>query len=247
VAVLNSSMTRLLYMTERMKAISEGSRENVKAPFCCLSCKSSATLQLFKESTALLQTIDCRKVWGKQPTGTEQGSTQCSVWNSRKCPANTAGKLKKYNWQSKYGCMQRCLPATYPVKAVTPFGSSNNELHSCRILIAEKHGANHWQEQSKAPLTVCYEFHTSPRQEYSNQFAEQTMSPNNSVVFHLIMVQRNGEKRSWITSGSHTSIGIHWHPFGVLETDDYRQNNHLRFGDKLIFVNYIYMNKKEFK
>jgi hypothetical protein len=54
------------------------------------------------------------------------------------------------------------------------------------------------------------------------------------------LVQRNGEKRSWITSGGHTSIGIHWHPFGVLEADDYRQNNHLRFGDKLIFVHYIY-------
>jgi hypothetical protein len=132
-------------------------------------------------------------------------------------------------------------------KAVPPFGSSNNELHSCRLLIAEKHGANNQQEQSKAPLTVPYEIHTSPRQEYSNRFAKQTMSPNNSVVFHLIMVQRNGEKRSWITSGSHTSIGIDWHPFGVLEADDYHQNNRLRFGDKLIFVKYIYMYKKEFK
>jgi hypothetical protein len=143
--------------------------------------------------------------------------------------------------------VQRCLPTAYPAKAAPPFGSSNNELHSCRLSIAEKHGANNQQEQSKAPLTVWYEIHTSPRQEYSNQFAEQTMSPNNSVVFHLIMVQRIGEKRSWITSGSHTSIGIHWHPFGVLEADNYRQNNRLRFGDKLIFVNYIYMNKKEFK
>jgi hypothetical protein len=143
--------------------------------------------------------------------------------------------------------VQRRLPTTYPAKAAPPFGSSNNELHSCRLLITEKRGANNQQEQSNTPLTVQYEIHTSPRQEYNNQFAEQTMSPNNSVVFHLIMVQRNGEKRSWITSGSHTSIGIHWHPFGVLEVDDYRQNNHLRFGDKLIFVNYIYMNKKECK
>jgi hypothetical protein len=70
------------------------------------------------------------------------------------------------------------------------------------------------------------------------------MLPNNSVVSHLIMVQRNGEKRSWITSGSHTSISIHWYPFGVLEADDYHQNNRLQFGDKLIFVNYIYMKKK---
>jgi hypothetical protein len=36
----------------------------------------------------------CRKAWGKQLTGTEQHSTQCSVWNSHKCPANTANKLK---------------------------------------------------------------------------------------------------------------------------------------------------------
>jgi hypothetical protein len=84
----------------------------------------------------------------------------------------------------------RCVSA----QAVPPFGSSNNKLHSCRLLIAEKRGANNQQEQSKAPLTVWYEIHTSPRQEYGNQFAEQTMLPNNSVVFHLIMVQRNGEK-----------------------------------------------------
>jgi hypothetical protein len=66
-------------MIEKMKAISEGSRENVKVPSHCLSCKSSTTLQLFKELAALLQTIDCRKVWGKKPTGTEQGSTHCLV------------------------------------------------------------------------------------------------------------------------------------------------------------------------
>jgi hypothetical protein len=56
---------------------------------------------------------------------------------------------------------------------------------------------------------------------------QTTMSANNSVVFHLIMVQRSGEKWAWITFGSHTSIGIHWHPFGVLEADDYCQNNRL--------------------
>jgi hypothetical protein len=143
--------------------------------------------------------------------------------------------------------VQRRLPTAYPAKAAPPFGSSNNELHSCRLSIEEKRGANNQQEQSKAPLTVWYEIHTCLREEYSNQFAEQTMSPNNSVVFHLIMVQRDGEKRSWITSGSHTSIGIDWHPFGVLEADDYCQNNHLQFLNKLIFVNYIYMYKKEFK
>jgi hypothetical protein len=64
---------------EKMIAISEGSSKNVKAPSHCLSWENSATLQFFKESTALLQTIDCRKVWVKQPMGTEQGSTHCLV------------------------------------------------------------------------------------------------------------------------------------------------------------------------
>jgi hypothetical protein len=50
-----------------------------KAPSRHVSCESSAALQLFKELAALLQTIDCRKVWGKQLTGTEQGSPPCSV------------------------------------------------------------------------------------------------------------------------------------------------------------------------
>jgi hypothetical protein len=143
--------------------------------------------------------------------------------------------------------VQRPLPTAYPAKPAPPFGSSNNELHSCRLSIAEKHGANNQQDQSNAPLTLWYEIHTSPRQEDGNRFPEQTMSPNNSVVFHLIMVQMDGEKQSWITSGSHTLISIDWNPFGVLEADDYHQNNCLQFGDKLIFVNYIYMYKKEFK
>jgi hypothetical protein len=126
-----------------------------------LSCESSAAFKLFKQLTALLQTINCRKGWGKQPTGTEQGSPHCSVWNSHKCPANTATKSDKYKQETKYGCVQRCLPAAYPAKAVPPLSFSNNELHSCRLSIAEKRGANNQQEQSKAPLTVRYEIHTS--------------------------------------------------------------------------------------
>jgi hypothetical protein len=56
----------------------------------------------------------------------------------------------------------------YPAKAALPFGSSNNELHSCRLSIAEMRGANNQQEKSNAPLTVWYEIHTSPSQEYNN-------------------------------------------------------------------------------
>jgi hypothetical protein len=61
------------------------------------------------------------------------------------------------------------------------------------------------------------------------------------------MVQRDREKWSWMTSGGHTSIGIYWHPFGVLEADSYHQSSLWQFGDQLTFVNYIFMKKKEFK
>ncbi len=80
-------------------------------------------------------------------------------------------------------------------------------------------------------------------QNCSNRFAEQTMSPNNSVALRLIMVQRDGEKQSWITSGGHTLISIVWHPFGVLKADDYRQNFCWQFGNQLVFINYIFMKK----
>jgi hypothetical protein len=83
--------------------------------------------------------------------------------------------------------------------------------------------------------------------QYSNRFAEQTMSPNNSVAFCLIMVKRYGETWSWITSGGHTLIGIGWHPFGVLEADDYPQSNLWQFGNQLIFINHIFMKKNELK
>jgi hypothetical protein len=42
-----------------------------------------------------------------------------------------------------------------------PFSFSNNELHSCRLSIAEKCGANNQEEQSNVTLTVWYEIHTS--------------------------------------------------------------------------------------
>jgi hypothetical protein len=120
--------------------------------------------------------------------------------------------------------VQRCLPAAYPAKAALPFGSSNNELHSCRLSIEEKREANNRQEQSNAPLTVRYEIYTSHYQPR----IEQLICRTNHVAqqfscFSLDYGTERWKKRSWITSGGHTSIGIDWHPFGVLEADDYCQ------------------------
>jgi hypothetical protein len=103
------------------------------------------------------------------------------------------------------------------------------------------------RNRARLPSLFGMKFTQVPRRrEYSNRFAEQTMSPNNSVAFCLIMVQRDGEKWSWMTFGGHTSIGIDWHPFGVLEADNYNRNNRWRFGNKLISINYIFMKKNEF-
>jgi hypothetical protein len=68
-----------------------------KVPSCHVSHKSSAALWLFKQWTALLQTIDCRKAWGKQLTGTEQGSPHCSVWNSHKSQARIRQPICRAN------------------------------------------------------------------------------------------------------------------------------------------------------
>jgi hypothetical protein len=72
-------MVMLLSVAQKTIAMSEGSRVHVKAPSHHLSCESSATLKLFKQLTALLLTINCRKAWGKQPTGTEQ-KAPLTVW-----------------------------------------------------------------------------------------------------------------------------------------------------------------------
>jgi hypothetical protein len=62
------------------------------------------------------------------------------------------------------------------------------------------------------------------------------------------MVQQDGEKWSWTTSEGHTLIiSIDWHPFGVLEADNYHQKSLWQFGNQLTFINYIFMQKKEFK
>jgi hypothetical protein len=68
--------------------------------------------------------------------------------------------------------MQRHRPTANPVKAVPPFSSSNNQLHSCRLSIAEKHGANNQQEQSKALLTVWYMKFTQVPSQYSKRIGE---------------------------------------------------------------------------
>jgi hypothetical protein len=102
--------------------------------------------------------------------------------------------------------------------------------------------------EQASPYCLVWNSHKCPANTAANWglFAEQTSFPNNSVALHLIMVQRDGEKWSWRTSGGYTLIGIDWHPFGVLEADSYCQNYCWQFGNKLIFINYMFMKKNEF-
>jgi hypothetical protein len=52
-------MVMLSHMVQKTIAMWEGSRVHVKAPSCSLSCKSSATLQLFKHLTVYTP-ADCQ-------------------------------------------------------------------------------------------------------------------------------------------------------------------------------------------
>jgi hypothetical protein len=69
-------------------------------------------------------------------------------------------------------------------------------------------------DRNRARLPLLFGMKFTPANTSANrgQFAEQTMLTNNSVALCLIMVQRDGEKRSWITSGGHTLISNDWHP-----------------------------------
>jgi hypothetical protein len=61
------------------------------------------------------------------------------------------------------------------------------------------------------------------------------------------MVQRDGEKQSWITSGGHTLIGIDWYPFGVLEADNYHQNYCWQFWQSIDIYKLSIHEENEFK
>jgi hypothetical protein len=68
--------------TQQPNLISTSKKQSTgacKGAFLPPILRSSTALKLFKQLTALLQTINCRKAWGKQPTGTEQGSPHCLV------------------------------------------------------------------------------------------------------------------------------------------------------------------------
>jgi hypothetical protein len=150
----------LLSMVQKTIAMSEGSRVHVKVPSCHLSCKSS------QRHPSALQTIDCTLADYQLQKSVGQTTNR----NRARLPSlfgiiftQVSSQYSNRIWevQGKWGCVWRRLPATNPAKAALPFSSSNNQLHSCRLSIAEKHRANNQKEQSKAPLTVWYEIHTS--------------------------------------------------------------------------------------
>jgi hypothetical protein len=111
---------------------------HVKVPSRFLSCESSAALQLFKQSTALLQTNNCRKVLGKQPTGTEQDHSLFSM-KFTQVPSQYSNQIGDVQARNKVWVCEGAS-AAYPPKAVPPFSSTNNQLHSCRLSIVEKCG-----------------------------------------------------------------------------------------------------------
>jgi hypothetical protein len=158
-------------------------------------------------------------------------------------PSQCSNQIWEVQVRNEVWCVQRHLPIANPVKAALPLSSSDNWLHSCRLSIAEKHGANNQQEQSKAPLTVWYEIHTS-----AQPIQQPICRPNNIAQQFSCLLRDNGTER-WRKAVLDNLWRSHidWHPFGVLEADDYCQDNCWQFGNQLICINYIFTKKNEFK
>jgi hypothetical protein len=76
--------------------------------------------------------------------------------------------------------------------------------------------------RARLPSLFSMKFTQVPGKSTATNLQNKPCCPTIQLSFIFLMVQRDGEKWSWITSGNHTSIGIDWHPFGVLEADDYR-------------------------
>jgi hypothetical protein len=126
--------------------------------------------------------------------------------------------------------MWRHLPPAYPVKAALPLSSSNNWLHSCRLSIAEKHGANNQQEQSKAPLTVWHEIQTtantatkSNKYKWETKYGWKDLHDDNKTCMQLSyweLILENGQWLGcWITDGLCALPVTDWtgiHGFGYI-------------------------------
>jgi hypothetical protein len=199
---------------------------------------ASATLQLFKQLTALLQTINCRKAWGKQPTGTEQGSLHCSVWNSHKCPANTATESEKY--KASQGAFEGVFLPPILQKQHCPSALQTINCTLADYQLQKSIGQTTKRNRARLPSLFGMKFTQVPSR-YRNWFAEQTTLPNNSVAFFL----DNGTERwrkvvldnlwrshiDWHWLVSIWSVGSRWLlpilPFAIWQSIDiYKLNIH---------------------
>jgi hypothetical protein len=184
--------------------------------------------------------------------------------NNRQEPSNTpltvqyeihtsAQPIEQTNWRStsnnrSMGACKGTFPLRIQQKQCRPSNLQTMNYTPADYRLQKSMGQTTDRNRATLPSLFGMKFTQVPAKNTAIDLQNKPCRPTIQLpCFHLIMVQRDGEKRSWITSGGDTSIGIDWHPFGVLEADDYRQSNRLRFGDKLIFVNYQVMNKKQFK
>jgi hypothetical protein len=76
--------------------------------------------------------MNWRSTSNNQSMGACEGAFLLCILRKQHCP------LALQTMNCTPADYQLHLPAAYPVKAAPPFGSSINELHSCRLSIAEK-------------------------------------------------------------------------------------------------------------
>jgi hypothetical protein len=76
-------------------------------------------------------------------------------------PSQYSKQIKEVQTRSEVWVCGKAPSTAYPAKAAPPSALQRiNCTCSCRLLIAEKCGANNRREQGKAPLTFWYEIHS---------------------------------------------------------------------------------------
>jgi hypothetical protein len=108
--------------------------------------KAEPPSQLFKQLTALLQTIDCRKAWDKQLTGTELGSADCLVWYSHEYPVDETTKFRTNQTRNKVARVHVKVPSCC-------LSCESSQHHPLVIQTIDSTPADHWLQKSMRQTT----------------------------------------------------------------------------------------------
>jgi hypothetical protein len=107
---------------------------------------ASTTLWWFKQLTALLQTIDCRKAWDKQLRGTELGSADCLVWYSHEYLVDETTKFRTNQTRNNVARVHVKVPSHC-------ISCESSQHHLLAIQTIDCTPADHWLQKSMGQTT----------------------------------------------------------------------------------------------